>query len=373
MKKNAFILFGGLLILATACSDNKEDSPNEGGNVAAHKMYILNQGSMDSNNANISLYLPSENKVTPNYYLEQNRILMGDNGQQIIKHDGYMYVALFGSNYIAKLDSDCKLIASAQLSYYDEFRGGVRSIAADDRYIYASFYGGVVARFNARDLSLGNTGRILKNVGSNLEQIVVEDDKLYVADSYAITTDATTGAVNYEYLKEIKIIDLDTFTLTGSIEVAQNPNSLLEEDDKLFLISYDYYDVSYPVQMIDPKTSAVTKLGYATCFASDNDIVYMVDSRTDYTTNPYTTHNSFWTYNVKTGVTDNNSFLKDAPEELQSANIMMMAIDDETGDIYIASTFYTASNGIIYRFKADGTYVGKFDCGGQNPIGAVFF
>ena len=44
MKKNAFILFGGLLILVTACSDNKEDSPNEGGNVATHKMYILNQG-----------------------------------------------------------------------------------------------------------------------------------------------------------------------------------------------------------------------------------------------------------------------------------------------------------------------------------------
>ena len=51
----------------------------------------------------------------------------------------------------------------------------------------------------------------------------------------------------------------------------------------------------------------------------------------------------------------------------------MMEIDDETDDIYVGTTFYSAGNGNIYRFKKDGTFVEKFDCGGQNPKTLVSF
>ncbi len=66
------------------------------------------------------------------------------------------------------------------------------------------------------------------------------------------------------------------------------------------------------------------------------------------------------------------SFLKDAPAELSTASVYMMAVDDKTGEIYIGTTNYSASNGDIYRFKRDGSFVEKFDCGGQNPKAAVF-
>lgn len=366
-------LMAALTVCAAGCSDDKDDNNGGGSTITGgERMYILNQGSMDANNANISLYFPSTGDFTANYFTEQNGRMLGDTAQEMIQYNGYIYVALFGSNYLYKLDKDLKIVAQLALSNYEELQGGVRSIAAEDGFIYASFYGGVIAKINAGDLSISGNDGILKGVGSNLEELVIEDDKLYVADSYSITTDPSTGAINYNYLKEIKVVDLNTFSLAGSIEVVENPNDLLEEEGKIFLISCDYSDISYPVQMIDPKTETVTKIGYATCFASNDGIVYMVDSRTDYSTNPYTTTNSFWSYDVKNGTVNNNSFLKNAPEDFASANIYMIEIDDETGDIYISSTFYTAYNGNIYHFKADGTYVGKFDCGGQNPIGALF-
>jgi hypothetical protein len=51
----------------------------------------------------------------------------------------------------------------------------------------------------------------------------------------------------------------------------------------------------------------------------------------------------------------------------------MLQVNDNNGDIYIGTTFFSAGNGNIYRFKKDGTFVEKFDCGGQNPNSAVFF
>ena len=42
------------------------------------------------------------------------------------------------------------------------------------------------------------------------------------------------------------------------------------------------------------------------------------------------------------------------------------------GDIYIGVTFYSNSNGTMYRFDRNGNFVEKFDCGGQNPKTMVF-
>ena len=65
--------------------------------------------------------------------------------------------------------------------------------------------------------------------------------------------------------------------------VSSNPNKLTEDDDKAFLISWDYSAESYVLQMIDSKNNnKVTNLGYATHVAAENDKLYCVDSRVDY-------------------------------------------------------------------------------------------
>lgn len=56
----------------------------------------------------------------------------------------------------------------------------------------------------------------------------------------------------------------------------------MEEDDKLFLIAWDYSSTAgYVLQMIDPADgNKVTTIGNATFMSADDDIVYFVNSLT---------------------------------------------------------------------------------------------
>ena len=62
----------------------------------------------------------------------------------------------------------------------------------------------------------------------------------------------------------------------------------------------------------------------------------------------------------------------DQADVLDTAVIYSLSIDDETGDIYIATTGHSNNNGDVYRFRADGRFVESFDCGGQNPNSIIF-
>lgn len=145
-------------------------------------------------------------------------------------------------------------------------------------------------------------------------------------------------------------------------------NALVEEDDKVFLISWgNYVDIGYSLQMIDPAANnKVTELGSATRMCATDDILYLTYSNY---TNPTA---SFFTYNIKTGKMDEASFLKDIPEKLKTSTIYMLEVNDNNGDFYIGTSEYT-TNGTIYRFKKDGTFIEQFDAGGMNPNSAIFF
>lgn len=371
----AVVAFGGFF---TSCSDdndepkwNDDDSKVE---LPESRMYILNEGTMSANNSSISLYNPGEGepKFVADIFFDQNGSRLGDTGQCMIKYGKNIYVSVYGSNYIVKLNTACVQEARTLFSEDPELQGGVRYLAAEDGYVYASFYGGIVAKIDANTLKVVAK---LKTPGANLEGVAIENDCLYVANSYEISKNPETGQNDYIYKKDLFVVDLHTFTLKETIVVEQNPNKLLEEDDKLFLISWNYGRESYVLQMIDPdNNNAVTEIGYATNMAAGDDMLYIVDSRTDYSNWPaVTTNNTFSSYDIKSGRLNTASFLKNAPVELATSSISMMTVSDSTGDIYIGVTNYSDSNGVMYRFKSDGSYVGKFDCGGQNPRDAVFF
>ena len=107
---------------------------------------------------------------------------------------------------------------------------------------------------------------------------------------------------SWVYLNDVFVVDLATFTLKEKLAVATNPNVLMEEDDKIFLIAWDYSFVEegYVLQIIDPANSnEVTNIGHATYMAADDDVVYLINSLTNWNVNPAVTTNHFSTYNIK--------------------------------------------------------------------------
>ncbi len=361
----------GLGMVLPSCSDddNGWDDGDSKVELPDSRVYILNEGSIGMNNAGIAFYNPQDGSIIDDIFYRQNDSGLGDTGQSMIRYNGSIYVAVYGSNYIARLNAACVQEKRTLFSSDPDLQGGVRYIAAEDGYIYASFYGGIVAKIDAATLEVKAK---LKGLGANLEGVAICDDNLYVANSYEIVFNPATNKNDYVYKKEVKVIDLKTFSLKETLTVAQNPNKLVEEDDNVFLISWDYFDESYVLQRIEPKSNnKVSKIGYATDMAAGDDVIYLVDSRTDWSTR--TTTNTFSYYDINAGRLVGTSFLKDAPAELTSKSISMMAVSEENGDIYIGTTVWAEGNGTMYRFRKDGTFVEKFDCGGQNPKTAVFF
>lgn len=354
---------------AVACSDD-DDAPvvdSEVSKVALprHRMFILNEGVKDHNNAGIGFYAPDNNMASIDdiFYL-QNDMHLGDTAQDMIVEDGKIYVAVYRSNYLARLNGACVEEARVSFAGDTELVGGIRYIVAEDGYVYASFHGGMVAKINAETMRVEAK---LRTSETNLEGVAIAGDNLYVSNSFIKTSEG------YEYYNDVFVIDLNTFTLKETLAVVENPNDMIEEDDKVFVISTTYSRESYVLQLIDPAAgNSVSELCYATEMAAGDGVLYLVDSRTDYSLWPVTsTVNTFFSYDIKAGRVVNESFLKNAPAELASSSIYMMTVDDENGDIYIGVTDYN-SNGDMYRFKKDGTFVEKFDCGGLNPRTAVF-
>ena len=63
--------------------------------------------------------------------------------------------------------------------------------------------------------------------------------------------------------------------------------------------------------------------------AASENTLYLINSDTDYSSYPYTTVNTFFTYNISTKQLSEVNFLKNAPEELSSASIYVMEINEK--------------------------------------------
>lgn len=364
------LFYGILCMLAiggtmASCSDDDDEGWDDTGSkveLPRQRAYILNEGKMNANNAGIAFYDPNgTTSFISDIYYKQNGAKLGDTGQDIIEYDGEIYVSVYGDNYLARLNAAG--VEEKRVSFVnDPDLAKIRYIAAEDGYIYASFYYGAVAKINARTLEVEKK---LTGLGECLEAVVIEDGLLYVTN---------TCAADYTPYNEIKVIDLNTFTYKETITtLVSNPyNQMVAEEGKVFFISNVYTAPGSVLQMVDTKNNnKVTELGNASHLATYKDVVYVVNSFTDwYGTGETTT--TFYTYDAKAGKLNNTSFLKNPPSELASVSIYMMEINPGNGDIYLSVSNYN-SNGTIYRFKNDGTFVEKFDAGGMNPSGMVFF
>ena len=337
----------------TACSDDDEDKliidPED------YPAYILNEGIWGSNNANISRFFPSYKGIDSDYYQQVNGKLMGDLANALIEEDNNIYVVIGGSKYVARLDLNC--VEQARYSF-PEGEGEPRCIDVEDGYVYVTQHGGQVSKLDAQTLKLVSTFK----GGDNLEGIVEKDGKLYVANAWK-------GV--YDFNKELLVINAETMTKTGSIDVVLNPVQVQEIDDKIYVISQgNYEDVQAVLQVIDTKagTSKVIVKDVDKITEGHNGLIYGVRSTYDADWN---TINSFFTYNPKKGTISETSFLQDAPSSISSTAIYLLEVGGYADFIYIGISDYV-TNGTIYQFDASGKLLQSFDSGGINPNVMIF-
>lgn len=366
LKSILFTTLCSLMIGAsfTACSD--DDDENEIIVDPLEATYILCEGSWGGNNACIT-YINSYDAtafMASDIYLKQNGTKMGDLANAMAYEDGNIYVVMNGSKYVMRLDKNC--VEQVRHAFTAD-EGAPRCIDVEDGYVYVTQYGGKVSKLDAKTLEVVATF----NGGDNLEGIVEEDGKLYVANSYKVD-----GSGNYIYNKEVLVINAKTMKQESTLTVVENPDKIFEIDDKIYLLSKGNYEkedsplyVAPALQVIDPKSNSVKRITNAGKITEGhNGLIYCVRSAYDENWNMT---NTFFTYNPSTGAVNETSFLQNAPASFASAAIYLLEVDESTGYIYVGTSDYV-TNGTIYRFDKNGNLQDSFDAGGINPSTMIF-
>lgn len=74
--------------------------------LSQNRVFILNEGSLNLNNANISFYDPDKTiDFIADIFQKQNNAKLGDTGQDMIVYNDYIYVIVSGSKYITRLNA----------------------------------------------------------------------------------------------------------------------------------------------------------------------------------------------------------------------------------------------------------------------------
>ena len=333
---------------------------NHGGDeapvVSKPDVFILCEGVYEANNADVSAYKSDSMVCTGEYYLKQNGQYLGDTGQDILYHKDHLYVSVYGSSYVAKLDLDgrelCRYSVSAE-------EGQPRYLAAKGDYIYVTLYSGQVAKMDASELRVVGYAP----VGKNPEGIVVYNNQLLVANS-------GWGEDN-----TVTVIDGGTFRPVATITVEWNPQQFVLAGDSVYLLANGQYDENwncdYPVQSINVAELTARTITHASRAVAYDGTLYLCNSVTDWAT--YETTNAFFTYDVESGVVDTTSFLQGDTEEVTSNSVYLMEVNPKNGELYIGLAGNKfVSSGMIHRYAPDGTLIHRFDVQGANPNQAAF-
>lgn len=359
-KKNVKLWAVAALTVAvglSSCSDDNEWDTLGGGKVemtSPARAFILNEGSMGKNNSNIVYFdWSTDAGSATDLFAAQNGKKLGDTGNDILAVDNNkLVVAVNVSNYVALLDGYGVEQSRVSFEPYKNL-GQVRNIDEADGIVYAVSYGGYVSRLriNGNQLEYMDSLR----VGDRPEDVAEEDGKLYV----------TLQGKNYDD-NRMAIVAPDFKTVTYTT-VMQDPVNLYAEDGKIFVQGMGAM-YENPWGIYAPATRKYTEMGHASKLGMGDDVVYLANSVTNWST--YETTTTLSAYDIKTGKTT-DGFFKNVPAEVASATVYSISVNPHDGKVYVATSDYV-SDGKVYVFDGNGNYLRQFSAGGINPNKIVF-
>ncbi|WP_282071402.1 YncE family protein [Polaribacter atrinae] len=312
--------------------------------------YLLNEGNMSMNKAALD-YMDFETGI---YEKEVFRTEnpeevggLGDVGNDMGIYGSKLYVVVNASNKVEVLDANT--------------RKKIKQINIDNcRYIkfykgkaYLSTYLGVIGDPNAVNgkimeidtTSLSVTRSV--NVGRQPEELVVHNDKIYVANSGGYSPP------NYE--STVSVIDIASFEETKRIEVGINLHRMqMDSEGDLYVSSRgDYYETPSKLFVVDTeidevKTSFDLAVGNMTI---SDDIMYIYSTEFSFFTGEITV--SYNLLDTKTETILQDSFITEDSKDLIQVPYGI-EINPETKDILITDAKDYVTPGKLYCFSSEG-------------------
>lgn len=357
MKFNKILISAlcGLTLLCgiSSCSDDNNDdfSWKEGAKIELprYRAFVLTEGTFNNNNSHLAFLNPATDTIySRDIYEAQNGIKLGDTANDMIEYDGDIYIVVNVSKVLLRLNG-----SGVELARYSNFEtlGEPRNIVEEDGKLYVTCYGGYVARFDAKTLHLEKSVK----VGSNPEQIIEHNDKLYCVNS------GTTSNI-------MSVIDIKNFSTAESVEIMANPFGIQEANGHIYIMAYDEY-WNRKVFAYDENNKKYTEIAFAGNMYADGDYLYMANSASPDYMNYHTTYSI---YNAKTGRTTEWKMSNIPPVMTEGTNtVYMIERNPYDGSFYIGLTNYF-ENSTLYHISADGKYISSVPAGGISPNSMIF-
>jgi YVTN family beta-propeller protein len=293
-------------------------------------LFIINQGNFGANNSTLTYYNLATKKLFPDFYNTVNTDKkIGDTGNDVGIYGSKMYIIVNNSSNIevvnAKTGMLIKEIALNQC----------RNVVFYKSNAFVTSYDGKVAVIDTTSLT------ITKNitVGRNPEQMVISNNKLYVANSGGLSLGNPD--------KTVSVVDLTALAETKKIDVIENPVSMTADNfGNVYVLSLgNYSNIAAGLTIIDNQTDAVkskpvVSLGYSIPIVALGDFVYYP-----------TADNKIAVYNAKTQAPEKDNFITDGTT---ITSVFALTANQVTGEIFVADAKDFNSNGTLTAFDKNG-------------------
>lgn len=314
-------------------------------------MFVLNEGNMGSNKCTLDFLDFRSGFYTRNIYPERNPEVvkeLGDVGNDLQVYGNRLYAVINCSHYVEVMDvRTARHIGSVNVTNcrYIVFAG--------DKAYVSSYAGPVQIDPNARPGKIVefdvNTLQITREVvvGYQPEEMVIKDGLLYVANS---------GGYRFpNYDRTVSVVDLGTFEVVNTIDVAINLHRMRLAPDGLIYVSSrgDYYGTKSDVFVIDPEAQRVVgRLGVAASeMCMDGDELYLISVEWSYVSGKNEIR--YTLYDTRKREILPRNFITDGTEKDISIPYGL-GVNPETKEIFVSDATNYVTPGYLYCFSPEG-------------------
>jgi len=334
-----------LSIIAISCNDEENANPKE---VYSDGIFITNEGNYSSGDGSVSFYSNSEDIVYNDIFSAVNNRPLGSVVQSLTTYDDKVYIIVNASNKVEIADA-----------------GSFKELASITNLDNPRYFIGIN---NSKGYlsQWGNNGEIkiidlLTNEISGTIDVGYGPDKMYKYSNYVFV--ANSGGWGKD--STVMLINSNTNLVTDTLIVGHNPKDLVvDKDQNLWVLCYGYiqYDGSWNVTFesaselykIDLTNFEVLKKFTISATSHPDHIEISPDGETIYYGAGFSFGNIF-----KMNINDNELPL----EPMNDKYFYGFNVDWTNGVIFALEAPSFTTNGTLYRYSPDGTELGSYEVG----------
>ncbi len=349
-KKILFLIF--LLSLISCMKDDElwKKVPPQKVDVKYKGLFIINEGNFMYGNASLSYYDIENKKIYNNIFYNTNAIPLGDVAYSMQIRDSLAYIIINNSGKIYVINiNNFKLV------------GKITGLTSPRNIFFIDKSTAYVSDLYAKEITIINpqnfsiTGEINVNNGnSEFYQHSTEQMIKYKNDIF----------VNcWSYDNKILIINSKTNSITDSISVTKQPNSMvLDKNNKLWVLSdgglqgSSFGHDTPALTMINPETHKIEKIIKFHNNDKPSELTINGSKDTIFFLNKDV-------YFMSITASKPEIFIKNPYGENYFGGFYGLTVDSTNSDIYVADAIDFVQNGTIYRYKSDKSPLDTFKVG----------